>query len=197
MKLAWVWLSKHACCYQASSRAGAPLHSRITWLCAEGTFLLLWRPRPPASRWILPSTCQDFLVGSGISLVGSRLLEIPSWQRMTMHPGGDSDQHIPRRVVPLELIRRRALCWPVQRCDDLLLKLDETTAAQSLATARYDRLAFSLKMICGPLLIGIVLAVGSYAAMKTYPQALIPLPFITALGIGCVPLLLACCTHPR
>lgn len=76
-------------------------------------------------------------------------------------------------------------------------KLDETTAAQSLATARYDRLAFSLKMIWGPLLIGIVLAVGSYAAMKTYPQALIPLPFITALGIGCVPLLLALLYSPK
>ncbi|QXH53309.1 hypothetical protein KSS94_09405 [Pseudomonas fakonensis] len=65
-------------------------------------------------------------------------------------------------------------------------RLDETTAAQSLATARYDRLAFSLKMIWGPLLLGVALVLGSYAAMKTYPQAWIPLPLITALGIGCV-----------
>jgi hypothetical protein len=70
----------------------------------------------PPSRKPLdpPSTRKGLRLGSGSSLAGSTFLQVPGWQRMTMDSGGDSDQHIPRRVVPLELIGRRAVWRQVQ-----------------------------------------------------------------------------------
>ncbi|MBA1245550.1 hypothetical protein [Pseudomonas japonica] len=70
-------------------------------------------------------------------------------------------------------------------------QLSQSTQAESLATAKVERLEYSMKMIWAPLALCLILISLAYLITTNYVQTWISLPFVTSIGIGCIPLLVA------
>lgn len=128
------------------------------------------------------------VVSEDLKLAGERLEEEKRNRLAVAHDLGAVSKDL--KGVSSELESERTTRISVEA------RLIDTAAEAAGLRETYDRLLYILKIIVAPVLLMILISVGSYFLLLLWP-ALISLPAVTALGIGVIPVILAMVISPR